>query len=113
MQDNYLKHKRKIIDYCQKKMEQYIEREYYEEGSFRPTDADKLLDCELRRMMEHKTASKYASIKKIIDLLKKEGYEIKRAEEPKKNIMLWLFCLDQKIKNKPWEKIFPWLLVYY
>ena len=93
-QDNYLKHEREIIDYCQKKLEQYIEREYYEDGSFRPTDADKLLDRELRRMMEHKTASKYASVKKIIDLLKKEGYEIKRAEEPQKNIMLWLFCLD-------------------
>lgn len=25
---------------------------------------------------------KYASVKKTIDLLKKEGYEIKRAEEP-------------------------------
>ena len=96
MQDNYLKYEREIIDYCQNKLEQYIEREYYEDGSVKPTKEDKLLDRELKRMMECETASEYTYIKKIIDFLKEEGYEIKRAEEPKKNIILWLFCLDDK-----------------
>lgn len=90
---DYLRYEREIIDYCEQKLEQYIQREYYEDGSYKPTKADRMLDRELKHMVEQKTALKYAHVKAVIDLLKEEGYEIKIGDLPKKNIMLWLLCL--------------------
>ena len=92
MKNDYLKHEREIIDYCQQKLNQYITREYYENGeSYRPTKLDKQLDKDLNQMMKNGSATKYMIIKTVIDILKKMDFEIKCPEYPKSSIIIWLF----------------------
>lgn len=95
MQDNYLKHERQIIDYCQQKLEQYIIRKYYEDGEiYKSTNMDKYLDKELQLMMKNESASTYLTIKKVIDLLREKGIEVKCPKYPQNSIIIWLLAME-------------------
>lgn len=49
MQWNCYECERVIVDFCLQKLEKCIKREYYEDGSYKPTNADRLLDRKLNQ----------------------------------------------------------------
>ena len=76
MAGNYIKCEREMIDFCLDKLNKYNVREYYDDGSYKPTNADKLLDCYLKQMINDKLALVYTYLRYNVEPLVKSGYKV-------------------------------------
>ena len=76
MEWQYIKCEREIIDFCLDRMNACNIREYHEDGSYKPTNADILLDYYLKQMLEDKLALVYTHIKDSIEVLIKSGCKV-------------------------------------
>lgn len=90
MQWDYIKCEREMIDFLLKRLENCIVREYYEDGSYKTTNADRLLDFKLKHMINHKKAFIYTYIKCIVKLLLQNGYKVKCVDYQNDDIILHL-----------------------
>ena len=91
MKWNYIKCEREMIDFCLDKLKEYNVREYYEDGSYKPTNADKLLDWSLKLMIDGKSALQYVYIKHIVEFLIQNGYKVKGKNFQKDDIVFRIF----------------------
>ncbi|MCI7066032.1 MAG: hypothetical protein MR953_00140 [Butyrivibrio crossotus] len=96
MQRNYYECERLIVDFCLQKLDKCIEREYYEVGSYKPTNADRLLDRKLNQMMKEKSAWKYAYIKQSIESMLQAGNKLKCLNIHNDDIILRLFGMSDE-----------------
>ena len=90
MQWDYIKCEREMMDFCLERLGNCIVREYYEDGSYKPTNADKLLDCYLKHMIDYKIAPAYTYIKCIVEFLLQNGYKVKCIDSQNDDIILHL-----------------------
>lgn len=88
MRWDYIKCEREMIDFCLEKLENCIVREYCEYGSYKPTNADRLLDIKLKHMIDHKKAFIYTYIKYIVELLLHNGFKVKCVDYQNDDIIL-------------------------
>lgn len=88
MKWNYIKCEREMIDFCLDKLKEYNTREYYEYGSYKPTNSDKLLDSSLKNMIDGRSALQYVYTKHIVEFLLKNGYKVKCKDFQQDNIIL-------------------------
>lgn len=96
MQWDYIKCEREMIDFCLERLGNCIVREYYEYGSYKPTNADRLLDFKLKHMIDHKKALSYTYVKCIVEFLLQNGYKVKCLDYQNDDIILHLLGMIGK-----------------
>lgn len=96
MQWDYIKCEREMIDFLLKRLENCIVREYYEDGSYKSTNADKSLDFKLKHMIDHKMALSYTYVKCIVEFLLQNGYKVKCLDYQNDDIILQLLGMIGK-----------------